>query len=561
MFFTMARRRVMIPTLLLALGSTALSLALTTKAAMAAPVGRSRVLATATTTGPALSITSSLLVSGRTSAVYATLSHVPSGENVRITFDVTAGLTCSGARWVAAGTARAQCAFRPSAPGAFTLRATGTRMVGRRPVGTSATSARVTAEGVAALVPEVVRRGQAATIRFIVAAPRWAPAATVRLAPGIAGATGCPATINGRLSVQHTFTAICQVTPQPVRAMVAATEVRSGSAGHLTAARVSRAVADAPRDSADDSARTWDQESKMLWAMAQQLTAGSHDAAATGFEIIVRAHQQGWADPEVKALVDHLLALRKSDGGWGLEVAWDAFQDGTTNPSSTTYTVSTAAHAGPALLGAWQHQLVSDADLRAAVDSILQTPRVAVPGGTCIAYSRSGFDSACVPNVSLGAAAWLKQVREATGWSIPELDDLVATTTAADHYLFHADSGYWSYSDVPSQLDRIQDPPHQGYTLESALVLDPDFGKAVTVQFLSAPWWAQPGVGSLGSYGLGLSQVVINDCQGAARSPSLLEAFSAIQDYPTDQMTRFLALQGTLYGFRALGACFDGEVW
>ena len=155
--------------------------------------------------------------------------------------------------------------------------------------------------------------------------------------------------------------------------------------------------------------------------------------------------------------------------------------------------MSTAGHVGPALLGAWQHKLVTDAVLRRAVDSILSTPRMPVgAAGTCIAYSKSGNDNHCVPNVSLGAGAWLLQVREVTGWSIPLLDDIVSRVTAADRYLYDAETGYWAYSDLASQRDKPQDPGHQGYTLSSVLVLDPDFGRAATLRFLSNPWWAQP---------------------------------------------------------------------
>jgi len=86
-------------------------------------------------------------------------------------------------------------------------------------------------------------------------------------------------------------------------------------------------------------------------------------------------------------------------------------------------------------------------------------------------------------------------------------------------------------------------------------------GKSATAQFLADPWWGQPSKGRLGDYGNGMSQVAFTDCNGAAASPALLEAFTAIQSYPADQMTRFLALQGTLYGFRTLGVCFTGETW
>lgn len=524
------------------------------------------VVGTATTSrrvtvaaAPRLTITSpSLAHVGTTISVSNTLAVVPVGQSASISMT---GLTCGSTTWVATGTARATCAFRPTAGGAYTLRAQGTLRLSGQTVGTTTSATRVTAMGVTAVVPDKVRRGEKTDLRFTIGAG-WAPGTVVTLAPGVAGATGCPATIKVRLSVERTAVASCTVIPEPTRTMRVAPDVRAGTTGHMAGAAVSRAVLDGPALDAAAAEAAWRQQSQALWDLSIAKVDSSHDAASTGFEIMLRAHKVGWDDPGVATLVQRLLSLRNPDGGWGTGSAWDAFQDGTVNPADTSYTVSTAGHAGPALLGAWQHGLVSDADLRAAVDSILTTPSWKVPGGLCIAYSRSPNDTtACVANVTLGAAAWLKQVREATGWSIPLLDDLVAQVSAADRYLWDPATGYWAYSDLPASLGKPQDAPHQGYTLQSVLVLDPVLGKSATAQFLANPWWGQPRGGQLGDFGNGMSQVAFTDCTGAAASPALLEAFTAIQSYPADQMTRFLALQGTLYGFRTLGVCFTGETW
>jgi hypothetical protein len=508
---------------------------------------------------PILTIASSLKVNTR-GTVTATLKNVPPGEAVRIVAGGPAGMTCGSAVWVSTGVARTTCTFLPTAAGGYTVKATATRLSGGRAIATHTASSRVSVLGVTAFVPSTVRRGEATTIRFTVGGPLWSPGAVLRVAPGVAGAIGCPAELRVVLSADRTASASCTATPQPTRYLTVAPDLWAGK-NRIGGKSVTAKIADAPLLDAALASTMWDEESETLWELAKGMTAGTHDAASTGFEIIVYAHREGWESPTVASLVQHLLDVRKPDGGWGIDKAWDAFGDGTVNPESTTYTVSTAGHAGPALLAAWQNKLVTDEDLRAAVDSLLSTPRTSVPGGTCLAYSKSGKDFACVPNVNLGAGAWLKQVREVTGWSIPLLDDTVAQITAADRYLFNATTGYWAYSDVPSQIAKPQDAPHQGYTLQSALVLEPEFGKAATLQFLSNPWWDQATGGTLRDYGNGLSQVAFADCQGAVRSPSVLEAFSAIKETSADQMTKFLALQGTLYGFRALGACFKGETW
>jgi hypothetical protein len=516
---------------------------------------------TAHSATPTLSIGSSLLQVGSRGTVTATLKEVPAGQAVRVAVTGPAGLKCGYTKWVSRGVARTTCTLVPPAAGGYTITAKGTRLSGGRVVATQTYASRVVAEGVTATIVGTVRRGQAATVRFTVGGPRWAPGTVLRLAPGVAGAVGCPAELLVKLGSARAASASCRVTPQPTRYLTVAPDLRANRT-HIAGVSVRAKIADAPALTAADASAVWSQQSETLWTLAQGLAAGSFDAASTGFEIVLRSHRYGWSDPAVVSLVKHLLDLRKPDGGWGLETAWDAFQDGTVNPSTTTYTVSTAGHAGPALLAAWQHKLVTDADLRAAVDSLLSTPRMNIAGGTCLAYSKSEYDNTwCVVNVNLGAAAWLKQVREVTGWSIPLLDDIVAQVTAADRYLLNADTGYWSYSDLPTQLNKPQDPAHQGYTLQSLLVLEPAFGESATLTFLSNPWWDQAARGTLGDFGNGLSQVAFADCAGAARAPSLLEAFSAIKATPADQMTRFLALQGTLYGFRALGACFKGETW
>ena len=508
---------------------------------------------------PVLSITSSLRVN-ITGTITATLKNVPAGQSVRIAPSGPSPMSCGTTKWVATGVAGTTCTFLPRGAGGYTVTAVATRYYGGRVVGTHTTSSRVAALGVTAVVPTAVRRGEATTLRFTVGGPLWSPGAVLRIAPGVAGAVGCPAELLVQLNSDRTASASCRVIPQPARQLTVAPDLWAGK-NRIPGMSVSVKITDAPLLEAATASTLWGQESDTLWELAKGMTAGSHDAASTGFDIIVHARHEGWESPTVAALVQHLLEVRKPDGGWGIEKAWDAFGDGTTNPESTTYTVSTAGHAGPALLGAWQNKLVADEDLRLAVDSLLNTPRVNVPGGICVAYSNSGKDLPCVPNVNLGAGAWLKQVREVTGWSIPLLDDVVAQVTAADRYLFNPTTGFWGYSDLPSQLGKPQDAPHQGYTLQSVLVLEPEFGKSATLQFLSNPWWNQPTGGTLRDFGNGLSQVAFADCQGAALSPSVLEAFSAIKETSADQMTKFLALQGTLYGFRALGACFRGETW
>lgn len=505
---------------------------------------------------PRLSISAPTTVtSGRSATVTATISAVPSGQSVRV---AVKGLACGTTRWVSSGVARTSCAFRPTRPGGYRLTANATLYSGSKRSGSASAIRQVTAIGVQPSAPVTVRRGVSTRLRFAVGTAAKA-GATVRLTTGVTGATGCPSSVQLRVDLRGSATYTCTVTPDPVPALRVAPQAIYGSTT-LVATAISREVQDGPRLSVADAEAAWREVTERQFQRALATEVDSHESAAIGFEIMMRAHRDGWDDPSLPPLVHGLLDLRNPDGGWGLEKAWDAFGDRTVNPATTTYTVTTAAHVGPALLGAWQHGLVSDDDLRWAVDSLLATPTWPVPGGLCVSYSTSPYDTGtCVVNVSLGAAAWLKQVREATGWSITRLDEVVAGVTGASRYLFLPESGYWGYSDLPTQRDRPQDPAHQGYTLESVLELDPALAETAVAQFLR-PWWLQPDRYSTVMYGNGQSQVAFTDCSGAARSPALLEAFRSITAEP-DPQARFLSLQYALHGQRTIDTCFAGKPW
>jgi hypothetical protein len=492
---------------------------------------------------------------GRSATVTATISAVPAGRTVRI---LVRDLICGTTRWVSRGVARATCTFRPTRPGGYRLTTKATFYTSGRLSGTLSAIRQVTSVGVRVSVPSTVRRGVRDNVRITLGTTA-APGATVRLVPGVIGATGCPSSVVVRVDLSRSATYRCAITPAPVPELRVAPQV-TYAATKLVGAVTTREVQDGPLLSASAAEQAWREATEQEFQKALSTSVDTHDSAATGFEIVMRAHRDGWGDPAVAPMVQHLLELRNADGGWGLQSSWDAFGDHTVNPASTTYTVTTAAHAGPAVLGAWQHDLVSDADLRRAVDSLLAIPTWQVPGGLCVSYSTSAYDTGkCVSNVSLGAAAWLKQVRDATGWSIPRLDTVVAGVTGARRYLFQKETGYWAYSDLANQRDLPQDPAHQGYTLESMLDLDPSLAQTTTSQFLR-PWWEQPSRYTMVMYGNGQSQVAFTDCTGAARSPALLEAFGSITTQP-DPVARFISLQYALHGQRTIDTCFGGKPW
>lgn len=147
---------------------------------------------------------------------------------------------------------------------------------------------------------------------------------------------------------------------------------------------------------------------------------GTETAHAYAYMAAAVGHRYGWTDPRVSTYLAKLYSLRNPDGGWGIGEAWDAFQDGTVNPATTTYTITLADHVGPVLLEAWQHGLVPAADVQTVVDLIATTNSAqygASAGnlGRCFAYSRSPNDNVvpagCVHNVSAAAAGFLMRAR------------------------------------------------------------------------------------------------------------------------------------------------------
>lgn len=178
--------------------------------------------------------------------------------------------------------------------------------------------------------------------------------------------------------------------------------------------------------------------------------AYAYMAAAVGY-------RYGWTDPRVVTYLAKLYSLRNPDGGWGLGTAWDAFQDGTTNPATTTYTVTLADHVGPVLLEAYQHGLVPAADVQAMVNLLMSThSTIYTASGRCIAYSRSGFDNAvtvgCVHNVN-SAAAWFLLEARAAGFDAPGLVTKVAEMVRMEAGAWKWQTRWWPYIGTGSPAD------------------------------------------------------------------------------------------------------------
>jgi len=209
--------------------------------------------------------------------------------------------------------------------------------------------------------------------------------------------------------------------------------------------------------------------------------------------LLATARLYGWDDPRVPALISEIMALRNPDGGWGVNTAWDAFQDGSTNPSTTTYTVTLAGHVGPALLAAYQHGMLPDGNnpepLQKITALLMGTAQYSSSIGRCVSYSRAAADSAtnnssrCVHNVNAGVADYLTQAN-AAGFGATGLQKLVVDIVRFEIATYNPAWSGWSY--MYGQTTK-QDADHGSYTAASLYFAAYPVGREAAYQLLAAP--------------------------------------------------------------------------
>jgi hypothetical protein len=121
---------------------------------------------------------------------------------------------------------------------------------------------------------------------------------------------------------------------------------------------------------------------------------------------------EGWGDPRIPGWIAKEVARRFASGGYGLNVAYDAFGDGTTNPAGTTYGITTCDFVGIPLFPAFDHGVLAQADLDAIIDCCLSWPQTNGHPD----YSRHANDhgKASVWNVGAAMAAFLLNARSRT---------------------------------------------------------------------------------------------------------------------------------------------------
>lgn len=221
-----------------------------------------------------------------------------------------------------------------------------------------------------------------------------------------------------------------------------------------------------------------------LDALARQQGLGSrYTAYDAGYQVMALASLYGWSDPEISPALKRLHSARKPDGGYGIDFAWDAFQDGSVNPVSTSYLVTVTDHAGRVLLNAHAAGLVTDTEIAGLVDLLMSWPTV-VGDPDCLGYSPRADDRRiCVYNTNM-AAAWFLRAAYDAGVRRPGQLEMSARLYAHDAPLQTA--GWWPYGS--STRSRRQDWNHNAGMIDMQLLLDSPAARAALQDVMPGGW-------------------------------------------------------------------------
>lgn len=194
---------------------------------------------------------------------------------------------------------------------------------------------------------------------------------------------------------------------------------------------------------------------------------GAHPYAWMAETIAIR---KGWHHPLVKTYLRKVYKQQNPDGGYGINRAWDAFQDGSENPADTTYAITLTDHVGPVFLHGYEAGVVPGWRVRQVVRLVEKFPLANTPG-TCVSYSTTPADAAyCTGNINASAAHFLVRARDA-GFRV----DLSRVRRIVQHNRTTLiDGEWWPYID--GQVER-QDWYHNVTMVEAAMDLDPKVGR------------------------------------------------------------------------------------
>jgi len=248
----------------------------------------------------------------------------------------------------------------------------------------------------------------------------------------------------------------CAPAREPLMPGHLAATLAAEVAAALPAGRPGRGITDYPGHAEGDVPKAY--------AMVLLAEIERHPPGAPGDALALARTAGRW-------LIDNADSDGDGVAGWGLPVAWDAYDDGTTNPPHTEYTISTAL-----VLDALLSWLERDADaprerivalVQAAIAPYLEA-HTASPSGMApysLAEADRRYDT-------FNPAAYLAGQMQRASLSLTDPTLRRRYAAAADatmrallqHRRLVPGSGHW-YWNYSVQQDLPNDLPHAGYTM------------------------------------------------------------------------------------------------
>lgn len=269
---------------------------------------------------------------------------------------------------------------------------------------------------------------------------------------------------------------------------------------------------------------TWLQLSLDAVARQQQQPPTVYVAYDAAYRAASLGTLYGWDEPEAVAQLQRLRTVRKADGGYGMERAWDAFGDGSVNPASTSYLISVTDHAGVGLVAGLRAGAVPASEVAALVDLVVDWPRVVGDDG-CLAYSMAPTDrGVCVYNVN-SSAAWFLQAAWDAGVRREGQQQLAALLYAHDAVL--ETDGWWPYSS--NRLTTRQDWNHNAAMIDFQFQLDVVAGQASLDSVMPGGWVHPDPALASSSDVMGYMRLLPHACEHRGGVPEAARALAAAQ--------------------------------
>lgn len=255
----------------------------------------------------------------------------------------------------------------------------------------------------------------------------------------------------------------------------------------------------------------------------------------------------GWADPRVASYLAKVRAARITTGRWGLGYAYDAFQDGTTNPASTSYLITNIGHVGPVLLDAYKAGKATRTEVEDILKVAVAWPKVHNgTDGVCLAYSNSPNDAGadkCVHNVNQATAWFFRQATNA-GIVISGMLLLRIQIARYESATYLPASYNWRYIERPGY--RLGGSDYQAVGAEWAWFEAPAIGRAA-INYSLGRTWPDP------MSAIAHVWLAAHDCVGGSNWLSEFDKW--LVNPPTGQSPASRLIQAAQAASRAAAAC------